>query len=423
MGGTRQTWYHASAPVPVPMSHRPPASVVSSLAASLCLLALGAQAAPDRPEWRKLELNREFLAEGGAFGDLNRDGAIDVVAGPYWYEGPDFARRHEFYPAKPFDPLQYSKNFVVQVDDCNSDGWPDILVVGFPGEDTSWFENPGSKAGAWTKHLAFEPTDNESPGFGDLLGNGERVLVCMSGGRLGFARRNPQDPRAVWTFHAVAAARKSWGRYTHGLGYGDVNGDGRTDLLAAEGWWEQPTSLAGDPEWQHHPADFGHGAQILVTDVNGDGRVDVISSVQAHGYGLAWFEQLAAPNSDGSTFRRHEILRADGPEKTNGVQFSQLHALALADMDGDKLPDIVTAKRWWAHGPGGDPEPNAAAVVYAFLLRRGADGSARFEPCLIDDASGAGTQIAVADANRDGRNDVLTVNKRGTFLFLSLPLP
>jgi hypothetical protein len=243
----------------------------------------------------------------------------------------------------------------------------------------------------------------------------------MSGGKLGYVRRNAQDSRAPWTFHPVAGPHQEWGRFTHGLGWGDVNGDGRADLLAAEGWWEQPASLDGDPEWKHHPADFGHGAQILVTDLNGDARPDVIASANAHGYGLAWFEQLATPDAEGKTFRRHEILRADGPEKTNGVQFSQLHALALADLDGDGRADIVTGKRWWAHGPEHDPEPNAAPVVYAFLQRRAADGRVTFEPRLVDDASGAGTQIATADVNGDGRPDLLTVNKRGAFLFLSQP--
>lgn len=384
----------------------------------LCLLA--AASAP--PSWQKHELNREFFAEGGALGDLNRDGHPDAIAGPYWYAGPDFSQRHELYAPKPFDPLQYSDNFMAFVEDFNADGWPDILIIGFPGQDASWLENPGAAAGAWQRHPAFAPVDNESPTYGDLLGTGERVIVCMSNGQLGYARRDRARPEAPWTFHPVAR-REGWQRFTHGLGFGDVNGDGRPDLLTAEGWWEQPATLAGDPAWKFHPASFGPGAQIYVTDVNGDGRPDVISSSQAHGYGLAWFEQLPAKGGGETEFRRHDILAPDGATKINGVQFSQLHALALVDVDGDGLPDIVTGKRWWAHGPEHDPEPNAAPVVYAFLLRRQADGQVAFEPHLVDDASGVGTHLAVLDVNGDGRPDLLSVNKRGTFLFLSRPSP
>jgi len=393
---------------------------MSAPRAPLCLvlplLLAAAEAAPSAP-WCKIDLERNFFAEGGTFGDLNRDGVADVVAGPWWFEGPGFTRRHELYAPQAADPLGYSKNFFAFIEDFNADGWPDVLIIGFPGEDASWLENPGSRNGPWQRHPAFAPVDNESPIFGDLLGNDERVLVCMSGGRGGYARRNPQDPTAMWTFHPATPARESWGRFTHGLGFGDINGDGRPDLLEPEGWWEQPASLAGDPVWKFHPAKFGAGAQILVTDVNGDGRADVIASADAHGYGLAWIEQLPAQGGE-IVFRRHELL-STGPEKTNGVQFSQLHALALADIDGDGLPDIVTGKRWWAHGPAHDPEPNAAPVLYAFLLRRTAGGEASFQPQLIDDDSGVGTQITAADINGDGRADVLSVNKHGIALFLS----
>jgi hypothetical protein len=370
--------------------------------------------------YRKLQLSDQFFCEGATFGDLNRDGHADAIAGPYWYEGPDFAKRHELYPPGPFDPRRYSDNFLAFTHDFNGDGWLDVLVLGFPGVDASWYENPGKSSLPWRRHVVYLPVDNESPTFGDLLGNGQPVLMCTSGGRLGYATWNPKDPARPWTFHAVSPPGK-WERYTHGLGYGDVNGDGRADLLEKDGWWEQPASLDGDPLWRRHPVKFtgpDGGAQILVYDVNGDGLNDVISSREAHSYGLSWFEQIRRDAGEIS-FREHVILSAQPDEKLQGVQFSQVHAVTLADFDGDGALDILAGKRWWAHGPKGDPEPNAAPVIYAFLLRRAADRAVRFEPRLIDDASGAGVQLVATDVNGDARPDIISANKRGTFVFLS----
>jgi hypothetical protein len=382
----------------------------------------GSLLAGEVPDYRKLQLSDVFFAEGSTFADLNNDGHSDVIAGPWWYAGPAFDQRHPLYPATPFDPLKYSDNFFAFPHDFNRDGWADVLVFGFPGQTATWYENPGSAGhhAPWMAHVVFDGLDNESPGFGDLFGTGQPVIICNHEKTFGYATFDPDQPAAPWTYHPITPPG-DWGTYTHGLGGGDINGDGRNDILERAGWWEQPADLAGDPVWRHHPFAFADaGAQMYATDVNGDGYNDVITSIHAHGYGLSWFEQDR--NSAGEiTFREHVITARDGSVAPGGVQFSQLHALALADVDGDSLPDIVTGKRWWAHGPEGDIEPNAAPVIYAFLLRRGPDHTATFVPHLIDDGSGVGTQLVVMDANADGRPDIVTSNKRGTHVFLSPP--
>lgn len=398
------------------------------------LIASAAFAADPVPsgEFEKIQLTDQFWAEGANFGDFNHDGKMDVVYGPYWWEGPDFKTRHVYaddskvskikkadgteveirgYKGALSNENDYSANFLEFSADINGDGWTDIVILGFPGKESWWFENPQGKSEKWEQHVALDVTDNESPWFTDIDGDGKPEIVCSSGGFLGYAKFDPKNPAAKWAWHNISP-KGTWQRFTHGFGVGDVNGDGRADIIEANGWWEQPASLAGDPVWTKHEALFGEGgAQMWAYDVNGDGKNDIITSLKAHGFGLVWFEQT----SDGWT--KH-VITGDKPEDNpQGVKFSQIHAIDLVDMDGDGLKDIVTGKRFWAHGPKGDVEPDAAPVLYWFkLVREGKD--AKFVAHLIDDASGIGTQVIAGDINGDKKPDVVVGNKRGGFVFL-----
>ncbi|MGB7345129.1 MAG: PVC-type heme-binding CxxCH protein, partial [Pirellulaceae bacterium] len=367
--------------------------------------------------WQTQRLSSEFFSESATTGDFNQDGQTDIASGPFWYEGPDFKQSHRFYAGDAFDPHGYSNNFFAFTDDFNGDGWEDILVYGFPGKDASWFENPKGQDRFWPRHQVLDNVDNESPAYADINGDGNRDIVCSSGGYFGFAEVRRDEPAAKWDFCRIST-QTAGGKFTHGLGLGDVDGDGRMDLLEKSGWWQQPESLEGDPVWKKHAFEFAPGrgsAQIFAYDVDGDGDNDVITSLDAHGYGLAWYEQTGGKGDSPRDFTKHIILGSKASESPYGVLFSQLHAVNLVDINGDGLKDIVTGKRWWAHGPHGDADPNDTPVLYWFELSRSADGTVTWIPHLIDDASGVGTDVCVADINGDQTPDVIVGNKKGTF--------
>jgi hypothetical protein len=342
------------------------------------------------------------------------------VAGPFWFEGPDFEKRHEYRPPKTFDPKNYSDNFLTFTGDFNGDDWTDVLCVPFPGRKGYWYENPAGREGHWKQHLAYPNIGNESPVWGDVTGDGRPELIFCNEGYFGYAGPNPDNPTQPWVFHSVSNQDKRYQRFTHGAGFGDINGDQRLDLVEAAGWWEQPTESS--LPWIFHPHRFADAAaQMLVNDVDGDGLADIITAWHCHLYGLVWWKQIksAGPHPD---WRRHVILSPSPNLSSADFRVSQLHALDLADMNQDGILDILTGKRFWAHGPTGDKEPNAPAVLFWLELRRGQDGSVTFVPHLIDDNSGVGTQVAATDLNGDKRPDVVVGNKKGIFVHLSRPV-
>lgn len=383
--------------------------------------------------FKRIQLSDQFWCEGANAADFNRDGHHDLVAGPWWWEGPSFEKRHEIYdPAATFRlPLgdfttvdvpgyegglghqnAYSDNFFAFSHDFNADGWMDVLVIGFPGKITSWYENPKEGAGHWAQHVIFTQTDNESPDFTDITGDGKPELVCITDAAYGYAEPDWADAAKPWTWHAISP-KNGYGKFTHGMGVGDVNGDGRKDLLEKDGWWEQPED--SKTTWTFHPFPFAEygGSQMYAYDVNGDGSNDVITALAAHGFGLAWYEQVKNP--DGITFKKHLIMGQRKEDNRYGVKFSELHAIDLVDMDGDGLKDIVTGKRFWSHGRIGDPDRNDEAVCYWFQLVRGPQ-EVDWVPHLIDSNSGVGTQVVVRDVSGDKTPDVLVGNKKGIFI-------
>lgn len=370
--------------------------------------------------FERVALSDVYFSEGANAGDLNHDGHGDIVSGPYWYAGPDFKVKSEIYPPVPQNREGYADNFFSWVYDFNADGWGDVFVVGFPGTPAHVYENPREAGGFWKKHQVFDWVSNESPHFTQIVGDERPELVCTRDGYFGYATIDWERPFEPWAFHIVSE-QIATPRFGHGLGVGDVNGDGRHDLVHQHGWLEQPGSLSGDPQWKFHRYPFTDvgGAEMHVYDVDGDGDNDVITSLAAHEFGLAWFEHRKTGDeaSGEITFEPHLIMGHTAEQNRYGVLFSELHSVNLADIDGDGLKDIVTGKTYYSHHRQ-SPLWDAGAVVYWFRLVRDGNGKVDWIPYRADGEAGIGRQVVVQDVNGDELLDIVVGGMKGAHVLL-----
>ena len=376
--------------------------------------------------FQRKQLTDVYYSEGISAGDLNNDGVSDVIYGPHWYAGPDYSQRQELYPAVPQPRERYADNFFNWVYDFNGDGWNDILVVGFPGTPAFVYRNPGRDGltGLWEKLQVADSVSNEAPQFTDITGDGQPELICTRQGHYGYYVRSAQDPLGAWQFRSISE-KVAPTPFGHGLGVGDVNSDGRLDMIATDGWLEHPEDVAA-PLWKFHKYPFAPAAaDMFALDADGDGDADVITALHAHEYGLAWFENTGTTDGE-VTFTQHLIMGKTSADSPYGVLFTEPHAVKLADVNGDGLQDIITGKTYWSHHRS-SPLWDAGAVVYWFELRRqkSADGQVQVDwvPHLADGDSGIGRGLAVQDLNTDGLVDIAAGGMVGASVLTHVATP
>jgi hypothetical protein len=415
----------------------------SLLIYSLGVLALGTLAAQTDRRFAMVQID-PGAAESGAVADFNNDGKLDIVAAESWYEAPRWTKR-------PIRTIPVSSGYIDSFSDLpidvDGDSFVDVIQIGYFARRIVWMKNPGTSGGAWTEHLidAIGPTEFAFLVDLDNDGKADDLLPQFNTVTAPLAWYDLQN--GTWVKHVVSPRS-----YGHGIGAGDVNGDKRQDIVTPQGWLEGPADPRASGDWTFHPTDWqrrsipapvrtgppsaaspppmsvppapaaaaappaaaepGAGAPappargaewgfLYVLDINGDGRNDVLTT-SAHSYGICWFEQRA----DG-TWQQHVIDHS----------WSHAHASVLADINGDRQPDLVTGKRFQSRNvaAAGDDEPLG---LYWYEFKRGANRSVTWTRHTIDYASkaGGGVQMTVRDMDGDGDMDVVTTGKSGLFL-------
>jgi hypothetical protein len=339
--------------------------------------------------------------EAASVCDVNQDGTLDIVSGEVWFEGPEFQKAHRICTLMQVE--DYYDDFSDFPMDVNGDGYPDIITGGWWGQTLQWRENPKGRDVPWTTHDIDKCGNVETIRFWDVDGDGQLEAVPNAGGRVAWYKLiRGADGKGTGRFEKHVVKPDGCG---HGLGFGDINGDGRGDFIVPDGWIEAPEDRVNG-RWAWHPEFKLGGAciPILVYDVNGDGLADLIVGM-AHDYGLAWYEQ--GRETDGKrTWTKHDI----DPDR------SQYHDMMLVDIDNDGKPELVTGKRYRAHQEH-DPGSLDPIGVYYFKI----DGG-RFTRYTIDygpacRTSGVGIYFWVADIDKNGWLDILAPGKQGLYLF------
>ncbi len=359
-------------------------------------------------------------SETAAVADLNNDGRPDIIAAEYWYEAPGWTKH-------PLRTIQRASGYVDDFSDLpidvDGDGYMDIVQDGYFARRLEWLKNPGKSGGSWTVNLIDAVGPTEFAFLVDLNNDGKPLELLPQFTR---AANEPatwyEVVNGAWVKHVVSDPMF----FGHGIGAGDLNRDGRADIVTPSGWLEAPRDPRAPGQWTFHDtnwaqlgttcaqnpagspptrgpagpamAEFGY---MYVRDINIDGRPDILTTM-GHSCGVLWLE---APAEQTGAWIRHLI----------DDSWSAAHAATLSDMNADGRPDLVTGKRAQIHSDAAPAERDRLGMYWYEFPR------STFAPWtrhVIEEGGkmGGGLQIAVVDLDGDGDLDIVSGGKTGLFV-------
>ena len=332
--------------------------------------------------------------EAVAVCDVDGDGILDLVCGDLWYQGPDFKKWHPTATTTRIG--EYYDDFSGIVLDVAGTGCPDIITGGWWGDGLRWRKNPGETGKPWTEHSIASGIGNvETTRAWDIDGDGVIEIVPNTPNHALCAYRLTSP--GVFTKHVIFPEGCG-----HGLGYGDIDGDGLGEFITPKGILKRPATGPWTGPWTLFPGpDLGTDASVpvLIVDLDGDGHAEVISG-HAHSYGLDWYKR------EGATWRKHAI------DPFN----SQYHDLIWADIDGDGKPELITGKRYRAHC-GSDPGEFDDVNLSYFKWTGEGFAKQPISHGPVGEGKGCGIHFQVADLRGTGRLDIIAPGKDGLVIF------